>query len=119
MCVCVTSKLSDSEAPALTSTCMPPCTLAHPLFSIYFSAGWQGGGIAVQKQVWMDVLFHHGRKLVGDRTAKLRLSMVKVTESQYTGSRGSLKSVVKKFVEGVREWGLTVSIEKTKRMALG
>ena len=126
VCVCVTSKLSDSEAPALTSTCMPSCTLAHPLFSIYFSAGWQCGGIAVQKQVWMDVLFHHGRKMVGDRTAKLRLSMVKVTESQftddvalYTGSRGGLKSVVKKFVEGVREWGLTVSIEKTKGMALG
>ena len=73
VCVCVTSKLSDSEAPALTSTCMPSCTLVHPLFSIYFRAGWQGGGIAVQKQVWMDVLFHHGRKMVGDRTAKLRL----------------------------------------------
>ena len=29
------------------------CTQAPALFNIYFSAGWQGGGIAVQRQVWM------------------------------------------------------------------
>ena len=32
----------------------------------------------------MDVRFHHGRKSVGNRTAKLRLSMVRVSESQFT-----------------------------------
>ena len=74
----------------------------------------------------MDVLFRNGRKLVGDRTAKSRLSMIRVIESQfaddvalYTGSRDCLESVAKTFAEGTREWGLTVSIEKTKGMAVG
>ena len=31
----------------------------------------------------MAVLYKHGRKLVGDRTAKARLSEVKVTEMQF------------------------------------
>ena len=31
----------------------------------------------------MDVLFHHGKQLIGDRTAKSRLSMVRVTESMF------------------------------------
>ena len=74
----------------------------------------------------MDVLFRNGRKLVGDRTAKSRLSMIRVIESQfaddvalYTGSRDCLESVAKMFGEGTREWGLTVSIEKTKGIAVG
>ena len=37
----------------------------------------------------------------------------------YTGSRNCLESGTKKFVEGARKWGLTVSIEKTKAMAVG
>ena len=52
----------------------------------------------------VDVQFHYERKLVGDRT-ELGLSMVRVTESQftddvalYTRSQGGLESVVKKFV---------------------
>ena len=51
--------------------------------------------------------------------------MVRVTESQFaddvalhTRSRDCLESVAKKFVEGAREWGLTVSIEKMKGMAV-
>ena len=54
----------------------------------------------------MDVLFRHGRKLVGDRTAKSRLNGVRVTESQYaddvalyTRCQDCLESVTKKFVD--------------------
>ena len=33
-------------------------------------------------KVGVDVLFHHRRKLVGDRTAKSQLAIVKITESR-------------------------------------
>ena len=101
------------------------CTLAPTLFNIYFSAvvaSWRDGCA----EAGVDVLFRHGRKLVGDRTVKARLNVMKVTESQfaddvalYTGSRGCLESIAKKFTKGAREWGLTVSIAKTKGMAIG
>ena len=68
------------------------CTLAPTLFNIYFSAvvaRWQDGCA----EAGVDVLFRNGTKLVGDRTAKSRLSMIRVIESQfaddvalYTGS---------------------------------
>ena len=100
------------------------CTLAPTLFNIYFSAvvaSWRGGCA----EAGVDVLFRHGRKLVGDRTAKSRLCVVRVTESEfaddvvalYTSSRDCLESVAKKFVEGASKWGLMVSIEKMKGMA--
>ena len=54
----------------------------------------------------MDVYFHHGRKLVGVRTVKARLNILKVTESQfaddvalYTGPQGCLESIAMKFLE--------------------
>ena len=57
------------------------CTLAPTLFNIYYSAvvnNWRkhcrGAGV--------DVSYRHGRKLVGDRTAKSRTSKVKISESQ-------------------------------------
>ena len=74
----------------------------------------------------MDVLYQHGRKLVGNRTAKSRWNVMRVTEYQfadnvalYTRSRRCLEYVAKKFVEGVGEWRLTVSIEKIKAMTVG
>ena len=33
------------------------------------------------EEAGVDVLFRHGRKLVGDRTAKSRLNLMKVTVS--------------------------------------
>ena len=72
----------------------------------------------------MDVLFRPGRKLIGDRTAKSRLSVVRVTElkfaddvARYTTSCGNLESVARSFVGKADEWGLTVSIEKTKGLS--
>ena len=101
------------------------CTLAPTLFNIYFSAvvaSWRGDCV----EAGVDVLYRHGRKLVGDRTTKTRLSVVRVTESQfaddvalYARSREHLEIVAKKFVEEASKWGLTVSIGKTKGMAVG
>ena len=96
------------------------CTLAPTLFNIYFIAvlaSWHSDC----SEAWMEVFFWHGRKLVGDRSAKLRLDVVTVTESQfaddvalYAGSRDELESVAVKIVEEADKWGLTASMEKTR-----
>ncbi len=101
------------------------CTLAPTLFNIYFSAvvtSWRNHCM----EAGIDVLFRHGRKLVGDRTAKSRLNLVRVSELQfaddvvlYASNRTCLESLAKKFVEEAGKWGLTVSISKTKGMAVG
>ena len=85
------------------------CTLAPTPFNIYFSAvvaSWRDGCA----EAGVDVLFQHGRKLVRDRTAKSRLDVERVTDSQhaddvalYTRSRDCLKSVTKKFADVARE----------------
>ena len=72
------------------------------------------------------MLYKHGRKLVRDRTAKSRLSEMRVTESQFADdvalhaiSRDSFESVAAEFVKVASEWGLTVSTEKAKGMVVG
>ena len=76
----------------------------------------------------MTVRYKHGRKLVGDRTAKSRLDQTRITESQfaddaavYATSRDALViiSAATKFVDAAAKWGLTVSIPKTKGMSVG
>ena len=74
----------------------------------------------------VDVLFKHGRRLVGNWTTKFKSDVLRVTESQfandvalYAGSQDRMKSMAVKFVEKASIWGLRVSMEKTKRMALG
>ena len=74
----------------------------------------------------MDVLSDLGRKLVGDRTAKSRLAVVKVTESQffddlalYVSTCEKLEHMTAGFVKRTSRWGLTVSVCKTKGMASG
>ena len=72
------------------------------------------------------MLYKHGRRLVGDHTVKTRLQRVQVTESQfandlglYAASRSSFESAGKSFVKGTSQFGLTVSLPKTKGMAMG
>lgn len=101
------------------------CTLAPTLFNIYFSAVvscWRDECV----EAGIDVMFKHGRKLVGDRTAKSGLEVVRVTESQfaddvalYSSSRHDFEVMAKRFVGVTRKWGLTVSTQKTKGIALG
>ena len=57
------------------------CILAPTRFNIYFSAV-VASCCGNCTETGMDVLYHHGRNLVGDRTAKLKLNVVRVTESQ-------------------------------------
>lgn len=70
--------------------------------------------------------FKHGRKLVGDRTAKSSLNVVKATESQfaddtatYATSRETFENSATEMVDAVKDWGMTVSVEKTKGMVVG
>ena len=67
------------------------------------------------------VIYKHGWRLVGDRTAKSRLSELLVTESQfvddtalYATSRNDFETVTSSFIQCASEWGLTVSIPKIK-----
>ena len=100
------------------------CTLAPSLFNIYFSAVvacWR----ARCPEAGITVKYRHGRKLVGDRTSKSHLVQVKITESQfaddaavYATSRDAFESATRKFIEIASMWGLTVSIQKTKGMAI-
>ena len=74
----------------------------------------------------VPILYKHGRKLVGDRTAKSRLLKVQVTESQFADDLAlyavtctAFESVCKRFVQVASFYGLTVSLPKTKGLAVG
>ena len=101
------------------------CTLAPTLFIIYF-----GAVVATWRDdcgdVGIDVLSRPGRRLVGDRTAKSRLNVVRIAESQFVddlalfaSTRDKLENVTVRFVKEAGRWGLTVSVTKTKGMASG
>jgi len=114
-----------TDSISVTNGLRQGCTLAPSLFNLYFSAvvtSWRRkcpvAGVTVR--------YKHGRKLVGDRTAKSRLQEVRVTESQfaddvaiYATSRAVFEKATVEFVDTAAEWGLTVSLEKTKGMVIG
>ena len=88
------------------------CTMAPVFFNVYFNAivgMWRGRS----GEAGVPILYQHGRKLVGDRTAKSRLLKVHVTESQfaddltmYTVTRGALVSASKRFARLASCFGL-------------
>jgi len=95
------------------------------LFNLYFNA---------MVSVWCEqcgdmrvpVLYKYGRKLVGDHTVKSRLSRIRISESQfaddlalYAVDRAMFESAGRKFVYVGNQFGLTVSIPKTKGLAMG
>ena len=64
--------------------------------------------------------------VVGDRTAKGKLLSSTVTESQfaddaalYATSRPAFEAMTSSFITCASSWGLTVSVKKTKGMAVG
>ena len=68
----------------------------------------------------------HGWRIVGDRTAKSRLVCVKVTESQFADdaavhatSRDAIESDRANLINTASDWRLTISMEKTKGLAMG
>ena len=101
------------------------CTLAPILCNLYFSAVvacWR----ARCPQAGVTVRYRIGRKLVGDRTAKSRLQEIRMTESLfadgvavYAATKEALEQVAAMFVNTAANWGLTVSLEKTKLLTLG
>ena len=98
------------------------CTLAPTLFNIYISTAvtnWKNR----HREAGIDVLYKHGRKLVSDRTAKSRLNVVRVTETQfaddaalYATSREAFESVAAGYEQVASDFGLKLSVEKTKRL---
>ena len=101
------------------------CVLAPTLFNMYF-----GAVVAYWRercpQVGVTVKYKIARKLVGDRTAKSRLSEVRVTESQfaddvavYATTQEAFEIATTEFVSAASKFGLTVSIQKTKGLAVG
>jgi hypothetical protein len=100
-------------------------TLAPTLFNIYYSAvvaNWRKRC----PSTGMNVKFKLGRKLVGDRTARERLSVVRITESQYADDtatyatcRDIFENSATELIDTVKDWGMTVSTEKTKGMVVG
>ena len=76
--------------------------------------------------VGVTVRYRHGRRLVGDRTSKSRLHLIRIKESQFADdvavcatSRNTFESATREFVSAASKWGLTVSITKTKGMVIG
>ena len=89
------------------------CTLAPTLFIIYFGAvvsTWRDDCV----DIGVDVLSRPGRRLVGDRTAKSRLNVMRIAESQFAddlalfaSTRDKLENVTAGFVKETGRWGLT------------
>ncbi|XP_065182209.1 uncharacterized protein LOC135812918 [Sycon ciliatum] len=100
------------------------CTLAPMLFNLYFSAvlaHWRSTSTVPS----FPMKHRIGRKLVGDRTAKHRLTDLSVLESLfaddaalYTTSYEHMETMVKEFTQYASGWGLTVSVQKTKFLAV-
>ena len=72
------------------------------------------------------MLYKHGRKLGGDRTAKSRLCEMTVTETQfahdvalYATSRNAFESMAAGYEKVASDFGLKLSVEKTKGMVVG
>ena len=101
------------------------CPLAPSLFNLFFAAMvscWR----ARCPEAGVVVKYKHGRRLVGDRTAKSRLSAIKVTETQfaddvavYCQARDIFERAISEFVHTAAEWGLSVSAQKSKALIVG
>ena len=67
---------------------MAHCIHTHTQAGVYFGSNIYFSAVVKSwrddfEEAGVDVLFKHGRKLVGDRTAKSRLSVTRVHESQF------------------------------------
>ena len=101
------------------------CTIAPVLFNLYFCAvfeDWRRQCSLAGVCFW----YSHGRRLVGDHTAKSRLELSCIIESKfaddvalYASTRECFEEVASSFVHVARGWGLTVSLIKSKGMVAG
>ena len=101
------------------------CTIAPVLFSLYFSAvfaDWRYQYPLAGVSFW----YHHGCKLVGNRTSKLCLLLSNVSESMfaddtalYASSCEGFEAVASSFIAVAKGWGLKVNLAKSKGMVAG
>jgi len=101
------------------------CTIAPVLFNLYFCAVFEDWRQQCSL-AGVSFRYSHGRKLVGDRTAKSHLQTSCVTESKfaddaalYASTRDNFEAVASSFVRVASGWGLTVSLIKSKGMVSG
>ena len=101
------------------------CTIAPVLFNLYFCAVFEDWRRQCSL-AGMCFRYSHGRRLVGNRTAKSCLELSCITESQfaddaalYASTREGFEEVASSFVRMARGWGLTVSLIKSKGMVAG
>ena len=83
------------------------------------------GGVSALQLEWSLGMYKHGHKLVGDGTAKCKLLIALITESQFADDAGlyatseeNFVTVAWSFVNVASNWGLTVSLVKTKGMKI-
>ena len=90
--------------------CLPQgCVLAPSLFNLYFSAMvayWRDRC----PQPGITVRYKHGRKLVGDRTTKSRLSEVIITESQFADDVAIYSTTQEAFESYIRVCTLSIHV---------
>ena len=74
----------------------------------------------------MSFRYHHGHKLVGDRTSESCLLLSYVSESMfaddaalYASSREGFEAVASSFIAVAKRWGLILSLAKSKGMVPG
>ena len=100
------------------------CTPTPVLLNIYFSAVVTHWRLECP-DVGVTVKHKPGRRLVDDRIAKSLLLPTRVTETPFADdaavfstTRQDFESSTTKFITCASQWGLTVSVAKTKGMAV-
>jgi len=120
VCVCVTLTVGGGESePFLVQNGLRQgCTLASTLFILYFGLvidRWlnrcQAGDLVVQ--------FKLGGKLVGERTRILSECLFADDTALMCSSREDMVLAGEVFNEVISEYGLTLSIAKTKLLVSG
>ena len=98
------------------------CTIAPTLFNLYFNLVVEEWRRRCQP-LGVEVLYKFGGKLVGERTR--RPSKVAVTELQFAddvavlgSTREEIERTVNVLEEVASQWGLTVSLSKTKLLVV-
>ncbi len=100
------------------------CVLAPTLFNLYFNLvirQWQ----EKCRDVGVEVLYKCGGKLVGERTR--RPDKMTVTKLQFADDLAAVSTTARTKIEEsasmlhsvLREWGLTMSMTKTKLLVVG
>ena len=97
--ISVAVRVGDSTTNDITVTygLRQGCTLAPTLFNLYFSADWRARCMHVLRHRHPRVRVRY-EKLVGDRTAKSRLYLVRITESKFADDAAVYALLTRMFI---------------------